>query len=177
MQYTRKFFTSTASARPVGNLYGPGEGAVWLDSLDCGGDERSLAECAHDGWGQHNCQHSEDVSVSCEPLGECVCVSVCVGRCARLLVSGMRLVGCERVRPFVCVCVCVFIFSCIHIAALYSPITWSPVSARERVRLVNGTSSRHGRVEVFANGTWGTVCDDEFDDVDADVVCRMLGFK
>ncbi len=34
-----------------------------------------------------------------------------------------------------------------------------------------------GRVEVCSKGTWGTVCEDNFNDNDADYVCGALGFQ
>ena len=45
------------------------------------------------------------------------------------------------------------------------------------MRLADGEWQNSGRVELFYNGTWGTICDDGFDMNDAYVVCGMMGYK
>ena len=44
------------------------------------------------------------------------------------------------------------------------------------IRLTKTTNNFEGRLEVKINNTWGTICNDGFDEVDASVACYMLGF-
>ena len=42
-----------------------GTDPIWLDNVQCTGSESRLVDCSHAGYGNHNCQHSEDVGLEC----------------------------------------------------------------------------------------------------------------
>lgn len=89
-----------------------GTGAIYIDDLACSGTEARISDCPHRGWGEHNCAHTEDASVTCNG----------------------------------------------------------------NIRLQGSNSSIEGRVEIYKDSNWGSVCDSGWDLPDGDVVCKQLGY-
>lgn len=46
-------------------FFGKGQDQVWLDDVECTGQEKSLTDCPHRGFGEHDCDHNEDAGVIC----------------------------------------------------------------------------------------------------------------
>ena len=57
-----------ALSAPRDAAFGQGTGPIWLDKVHCRGYEKSVSQCAHVGWGGHNCGHQDDVSVVCRQI-------------------------------------------------------------------------------------------------------------
>ena len=59
-----------ALTAPGDAVFGRGTGQIWLTDVQCVGDETSIFECNHGGWGIHNCGYNSDASAVCRLPGK-----------------------------------------------------------------------------------------------------------
>ena len=69
--YVIIFLTTGAGAVAITNAatvssFGVAAGPVLVDQVRCAGNESRITDCYHNGVGNHNCFHSDDVGVSCQ---------------------------------------------------------------------------------------------------------------
>lgn len=46
------------------------KGIMWLNNVDCSGNENKLVDCTHSGWGVEDCFRAENVKIKCNNQSE-----------------------------------------------------------------------------------------------------------
>ncbi|KAM6932171.1 scavenger receptor cysteine-rich type 1 protein M130-like [Lycodopsis pacificus] len=166
-----------------GALYGEVEAPMWTKEFQCGGHESALLDCRSSSSDRNTCSPGKAVGLTClEPVRLVGGDSRCAGTLEvklqgdwrpvayyssdwtlkRAAVSGSSLRECSSPGS----------------SSYILDLTCSGKPISDIIyRLVNGTSLCSGRLEVKSNQSnqwWSSVCEDDFDQQDAEVVCREL---
>ncbi|XP_078613817.1 neurotrypsin-like [Branchiostoma floridae x Branchiostoma japonicum] len=175
--------------------FGEGADPIWLSNLACNGTEESLKDCPHSGWGVANCKHEEDAGVECSGTPSTSELFQILNDQANALIQHAAILDDHETT------IATIQHEIDHLAAdvpaliqantlqngeigqlqqLMATLDYKVDELNNMavypIRLAGGNKSE-GRVEVWHDGQWGTICDDSWDINDAKVVCRQLGFK
>uniref|UniRef100_A0A3P8PAD4 SRCR domain-containing protein n=1 Tax=Astatotilapia calliptera TaxID=8154 RepID=A0A3P8PAD4_ASTCA len=183
-----------------GALYGEVEAPVWSKEFQCGGHESALLDCRSSGSARNSCSPGKAVGLTCSESDDVRLVggpSRCAGTLEAKNLGEWRPGFLSTLKEAALVCQYLDCGSAVSIQTAHSSFkfVWSILSdcfplrdcttsdymnkilnltCSDSVRLLNGSSLCSGRLEVKSNQSWSSVCEADFDQQDAEVVCREL---
>ncbi|XP_030609362.1 deleted in malignant brain tumors 1 protein-like [Archocentrus centrarchus] len=211
----RELNCGTALEAPRSARFGAGSGLIWFNNVTCSGNEISLTQCQHSGFGNHSCGHGQDAGVICSGLirlagsgstrcsgraeiyhnniwgticdngwdlndAQVVCRELNCGIAQQATQSARFGAGTGQIwlDNVACLGTESSLTECQHRGFgtnTCGHVQDAGVICSGPVRLIGSGSTRcSGRIEVYHNNIWGTICDDGWDLKDAQVVCREL---
>ena len=164
-----------------GSYFGQGGGSTWLGDLECNGTEASLVDCLtveqqRHAWQALQCNSA--ASILC--LGQFLCRVTNKDAIVYKLMPN-RFVSTNFIMCRLSLMYKSFIVTFLHIRILVTHCKYDAAHTEtdngQSIRLVGGRTGREGRVEVFYEGVWGSVCGgSQWGMREAETVCKELGF-
>ena len=160
--------------------FGQGTGRIWLDNVQCSGTETSISSCNKNAYGVHNCGHNEDAGVRC-PRETLLYLNTIIYYFFSLnptllqippLPPSLPLSLLPSLPPSLPLSLPPSLPSCLSPSL---PLSFT-ACVEGSMYLVRSGNSRQGVVFLCHSGSYGTICDSNWDQAEAQVVCRQLGY-